>query len=138
MASDPSPTRKVEDALPRIVASLFRHLCSPPGKRKKDDLVLCTMYKFKSTGWRNISAIGFLGAIAVGSIVLFLGMTTENEENEELRIEGYYRTLRNVRWREVETMDLCTSRNYCLEHSAKHFVALSFQKAGVRGAEAGS
>jgi hypothetical protein len=59
---------------------------------------LCTMYKFKSTGWRNINVTGFLSAIAVGSIALFLGRTTGNEE--ELRIEGYYRTLRNVKWRE--------------------------------------
>jgi hypothetical protein len=61
---------------------------------------LCNMYKFKSTGWRNISIAGFLSAVGGGLMVLFLGRTTENED---LRIEGYYRTLRNVKWRDSFT-----------------------------------
>jgi hypothetical protein len=60
---------------------------------------LCNMYKFKSTGWRNINVAGFLSAIGGGLFALFLGRTTENEE--ELRIEGYYRGLREVKWRDL-------------------------------------
>jgi hypothetical protein len=65
---------------------------------------LCNMYKFKSTGWRNNSVSGFLGATGAGLILLFLGRTTGSEENEdELRIEGYYRTLRHVAWKKFFT-----------------------------------
>jgi len=60
---------------------------------------ICNMYKFKSTGWRNINVAGFLSAIGGGLFALFLGRTTENEE--ELRIEGYYRGLREVKWRDL-------------------------------------
>jgi hypothetical protein len=59
---------------------------------------LCNMYKFKSTGWRNINVVGFLSAIVLGLIFIFLGRTTEEEE--KLRIEGYYIRLRDAKWRD--------------------------------------
>lgn len=65
---------------------------------------LCNLYKFKSTGWRNISVSGFLGAIGAGLVALFLSRTTGSEENEgELRIEEYYRALRGIAWKEFFT-----------------------------------
>jgi hypothetical protein len=64
---------------------------------------LCRMYKFRSVGWRNVGVFGFLGAIAVGLMVLFLGRTT-GEENEELRVEGYYGTLRQSAWKKSITL----------------------------------
>jgi hypothetical protein len=65
---------------------------------------ICNIYKFKSTGWRNISVSGFLGAIGIGLLALFLGRMTGSEENEgELRIEEYYKALRDFAWKEFFT-----------------------------------
>ena len=34
---------------------------------------MCHLYKFKSTGWRNVSTSGFLGAVGAGLILMILG-----------------------------------------------------------------
>lgn len=51
---------------------------------------MCTLYKFKSLGWKNISVAGFLGEFLVGVLVFFVGIT---REDEELWIERPVRSL---------------------------------------------
>jgi hypothetical protein len=74
---------------------------------------LCRIYKFKSTGWRNINVSGFIGATFAGIIVLLLSRTTEDEK--ELRIEGYYRRLRELKLRDAFEKRWGTSMRRCKE-----------------------
>ena len=41
---------------------------------------ICTRYKFRSTGWKNISVLGFLADFLAGLIVCSVGITRDNKE----------------------------------------------------------
>lgn len=41
---------------------------------------MCDMYKFKSTGWRNINVTGFVCATVAGLVVFILGFTTKEDK----------------------------------------------------------
>jgi hypothetical protein len=48
------------------------------------------MYKFNSTGWRNLNVSAFIGAICGGLVLIVIGIPAENEK---LWIEGTIRRL---------------------------------------------
>jgi hypothetical protein len=41
---------------------------------------MCNIYKFRSTGWKNINVAGFLGLIGLGLLLMLLSVTREEEE----------------------------------------------------------
>lgn len=41
---------------------------------------VCSMYKFRSTGWRNVSVSHLLGVVFAAVVVLVAGITTKEEE----------------------------------------------------------
>jgi hypothetical protein len=51
---------------------------------------ICQMYKFNSTGWRNVNVSAFMAAICSGLVLIVIGIPAKNEK---LWIEGTLRRL---------------------------------------------
>lgn len=52
---------------------------------------ICSMYKFRSTCWRNISVSGFIGAVAAGTVTILLSITSEDEHLLIEKLIGKFR-----------------------------------------------
>jgi hypothetical protein len=52
------------------------------------------MYKFKSTGWRNVCVSGFMSAMVVGLVITVIGIAGRNEQ---LWFERSLRKLKETR-----------------------------------------
>lgn len=48
---------------------------------------ICHIYKFRSTGWKNLSVAGFLGSFLAGTVLIVLSFP--RKDTEELWIESY-------------------------------------------------
>jgi hypothetical protein len=59
---------------------------------------LCDMYIFNPRGWSNLSVVTLFSVFVAGIIFVILGQTTK--DGKKLKIEGYYRALRDFHWRE--------------------------------------